>query len=82
MVKAGELMTIGELSRQTGLRPSALRFYEELGLLHPRPHGSPAGAATIPAPCSCSSSWRTAGDRLRASRAHRPGRRSATARDR
>ena len=29
----GELMTIGEMSRRTGVAPSALRFYEELGLI-------------------------------------------------
>ena len=28
-------LTIGEVSRKAGLRPSALRFYEELGLLDP-----------------------------------------------
>jgi MerR family redox-sensitive transcriptional activator SoxR len=30
-----ELLTIGELARRTGLAPSALRYYEELGLLAP-----------------------------------------------
>jgi DNA-binding transcriptional MerR regulator len=30
-----QLLTIGELARQTGLAPSALRYYEELGLLAP-----------------------------------------------
>jgi DNA-binding transcriptional MerR regulator len=29
------LLTIGELARRTGLRTSALRFYEQLGLLRP-----------------------------------------------
>jgi DNA-binding transcriptional MerR regulator len=29
----GDLMTIGELSRRTGVAASALRYYEELGLL-------------------------------------------------
>lgn len=28
-----ELLTIGEMSRRTGVAPSALRFYEELGLI-------------------------------------------------
>src|SRR5437879_6353011 len=30
-----ELLSIGELARRTGVRPSALRFYEEAGLLAP-----------------------------------------------
>jgi MerR family redox-sensitive transcriptional activator SoxR len=30
-------MTIGEISKRTGLRPSAIRFYERAGLL-PEPH--------------------------------------------
>ena len=30
---SGELLTIGELARRTGVAPSALRYYEELGLL-------------------------------------------------
>ena len=34
-MKVGE-MTIGEMARQAGLRPSALRYYESIGLL-PRP---------------------------------------------
>ena len=29
----GELLTIGELARRTGVAASALRYYEELGLL-------------------------------------------------
>lgn len=29
------LLTIGQLAKRTGLRPSALRFYEAEGLLHP-----------------------------------------------
>jgi MerR family redox-sensitive transcriptional activator SoxR len=28
-----DLLTIGELSRRTGRRPSAIRYYEEIGLL-------------------------------------------------
>ena len=35
MATTAMLLTIGELARQTGLRPSALRFYEQLGLLRP-----------------------------------------------
>ena len=31
---AAELLTIGELSRRTGVATSALRYYEEVGLLH------------------------------------------------
>jgi MerR family redox-sensitive transcriptional activator SoxR len=30
----GELLTIGELSARSGVAPSALRFYEKLGLIH------------------------------------------------
>jgi MerR family transcriptional regulator, redox-sensitive transcriptional activator SoxR len=33
MVMMTGMLTIGEVARQTGLRPSALRYYEELGLL-------------------------------------------------
>jgi MerR family redox-sensitive transcriptional activator SoxR len=29
----GDTLTIGEVSRRAGLRPSALRYYEQLGLL-------------------------------------------------
>lgn len=36
------LITVGQLARRVGLRPSALRFYEEQGLLQPTAH-SPAG---------------------------------------
>lgn len=36
------LLTVGQLARRAGLRPSALRFYEEQGLLPPTAH-SPAG---------------------------------------
>jgi MerR family redox-sensitive transcriptional activator SoxR len=35
MTETGGLLTIGELARRTGLRTSALRFYEQLGLLRP-----------------------------------------------
>jgi MerR family transcriptional regulator, copper efflux regulator len=35
-VEAGHLITIGELSRRTGLAISALRYYEEVGLLEPQ----------------------------------------------
>jgi DNA-binding transcriptional MerR regulator len=31
----GQLLTIGELARRTRLAPSALRYYEQLGLLAP-----------------------------------------------
>jgi hypothetical protein len=37
----GELLTIGQLAERTGVAPSALRYYEELGLLP-----APASAAT------------------------------------
>ena len=30
-----ELLSIGELARRTSVAPSALRYYEELGLLRP-----------------------------------------------
>lgn len=33
-----ELMTVGQLAKRTGLRPSALRFYEEQALLAPTAH--------------------------------------------
>ncbi|HMQ34019.1 MAG TPA: MerR family transcriptional regulator [Chloroflexaceae bacterium] len=39
---ADGLLTIGQLARRVGLRPSALRFYEAEGLLAPQAH-SPAG---------------------------------------
>ena len=46
---AQHLLTIGELSRRTGVAPSALRYYEELGLMPPaqrtsgqRRYGEPA----------------------------------------
>ena len=32
---ADETLTIGELARRTGAAPSALRYYEEIGLLSP-----------------------------------------------
>ncbi len=32
---ADETLTIGELARRTGVAPSALRYYEEIGLLPP-----------------------------------------------
>jgi MerR family transcriptional regulator, redox-sensitive transcriptional activator SoxR len=35
MTETAGLLTIGELARRTGLRASALRFYEQLGLLRP-----------------------------------------------
>lgn len=31
----GEILTIGTVARRSGLRPSALRYYEEAGLLPP-----------------------------------------------
>ena len=33
------LMTIGEVARRAGIRPSAIRFYEEEGLISPRREG-------------------------------------------
>lgn len=33
-------MSIGEVARLTGLRPSAIRYYEKLGLLLPPPRSS------------------------------------------
>ena len=32
---ADDLLTIGDLARRTGVAPSALRYYEELGLVEP-----------------------------------------------
>jgi DNA-binding transcriptional MerR regulator len=37
---SGQWLTIGELAHRTGLAPSALRYYEELGLLPPPPRTS------------------------------------------
>ncbi len=34
-MKAGDFLTIGELADRTGLAVSAIRFYEEKGLVHP-----------------------------------------------
>jgi DNA-binding transcriptional MerR regulator len=34
-VKGREVMDIGEVSRRSGLKPSALRYYEERGLIRP-----------------------------------------------
>ena len=34
-MKASDLLTIGELARRTGLSVSAIRFYEEKGLVEP-----------------------------------------------
>ena len=34
-MKAGDLLTIGEVAQRTGTNVSALRFYEEKGLLEP-----------------------------------------------
>jgi DNA-binding transcriptional MerR regulator len=35
VARTAGLLTIGELARRTGLRASALRFYEQQGLLRP-----------------------------------------------
>src|ERR687886_607165 len=32
-MKTADLLTIGELGRRSGMTPSALRYYEELGLI-------------------------------------------------
>ncbi|WP_406116201.1 MerR family DNA-binding transcriptional regulator [Kitasatospora purpeofusca] len=40
---------IGELARQTGLRPSALRYYESLGLLPAARRPPPAARRPPPA---------------------------------
>lgn len=37
---AAELLTIGQLARRVGMRPSALRFYEAEGLLAPSAHSA------------------------------------------
>ena len=42
-----QLLTIGELARRTRLAPSALRYYEELGLLAPA--GRVSGKRSYPA---------------------------------
>ena len=41
-IRHDALLTVGQLARRVGLRPSALRYYEEQGLLPPTDH-SPAG---------------------------------------
>jgi MerR family transcriptional regulator, redox-sensitive transcriptional activator SoxR len=45
-VKSTDLLPIGELSRRAGVAASALRFYEERGLL--RAHRSPGGRRAFP----------------------------------
>lgn len=40
-------MLIGDLARQTGVSPKAIRFYEEVGLL-PRPYRSEGGYRLYP----------------------------------
>lgn len=35
MLSTGEMLSIGEVAKRTGLRPSALRYYEEVGLISP-----------------------------------------------
>lgn len=37
-IMAFELLTVGQLAKRNGLRPSAIRFYEEQGLLPPTAH--------------------------------------------
>ncbi len=37
---AAPLLTVGQLARRVGLRPSALRYYEEQGLLPPTDHSA------------------------------------------
>lgn len=36
------LMTIGQLARRAGIRPSAIRYYEAHGVLHPPTRSSNA----------------------------------------
>src|SRR5687768_15088379 len=36
--RPAELLTIGQLAKRVGMRPSALRFYEAEGLLTPSAH--------------------------------------------
>jgi len=42
---AGRSLRIGELAAQVSLRPAALRYYEQIGLI-PLPSGSAASART------------------------------------
>ena len=35
-MRASDLLSIGDLARRTGLSVSAIRFYEQRGLVHPR----------------------------------------------
>jgi MerR family redox-sensitive transcriptional activator SoxR len=37
---ASALLPIGEVARRVGLRPSAIRYYERVGLLRPAPRAS------------------------------------------
>lgn len=43
-----ELMTIGEASRRSGVAASALRFYEQRGLITSERAGSATGASRTP----------------------------------
>ena len=38
-MRASDLLGIGDLARRTGLSVSAIRFYEERGLVHPQRDG-------------------------------------------
>src|SRR3712207_7588273 len=44
-MRTTDLLTIGELARRSGLAPSALRYYEELGLIVSR--RTPSGRRTF-----------------------------------
>ncbi|MCX2932975.1 MerR family transcriptional regulator [Mycobacterium sp. CVI_P3] len=41
-------LSIQEVSRQTGLAESALRYYERIGLIHPVPHDASSGHRRYP----------------------------------
>ena len=46
--RPGALLTIGEVSRRSGVAPSAIRYYEEMGLV--RSERAPSGHRRFPRP--------------------------------
>ena len=49
-LRTTDLLPIGELARRTGLAVSAIRFYEEKGLVEPIPGGAIVRARGLPPP--------------------------------
>ena len=57
-----ESMSIGEVASRAGVRPSALRYYEGVGLLPPPRSGRTGAGATTARCCArCSTGWRSSG---------------------